>query len=55
MAPLIGFFGGALWGVLQAKRKGGNGKDMAQYAVGFGIAFALLALFIAIIFARATA
>ncbi len=52
MAPLIGLVGGALWGVYRAKSRGGNRKDMAQYAAGFGIAGCLLGLFAAILIAR---
>lgn len=35
---------GAVIGGLTAKRRGGNRLDIAQYAVGFAIAFALLGL-----------
>ncbi len=52
MAPLIGLAIGALTGATVAKRRGGNGLDMAQYAAGFGILFALIGLFVAIILAR---
>lgn len=37
-------FGAAL-GAVTAKRRGGNGLDIAQYAAGFAIAFAILGLF----------
>lgn len=43
---------GALFGAFKSKRQGGNGKDMAQYAAGFGILFAVLGLFLAILLAR---
>lgn len=52
MAPLIGLAFGAVIGATVARRKGGNGLDMAQYAAGFGILFALIGLFVAIILAR---
>lgn len=52
MAPIIGLALGALTGAMIAKRKGGNGLDMAQYGAGFGILFALIGLFVAIILAR---
>lgn len=35
---------GAIWGAVVARRRKGNRLDMAQYAVGFGIAFGLAAL-----------
>jgi hypothetical protein len=43
---------GAGWGGYLAKKRGGNGKDMAQYAAGFGTLFALLGLAATIIIAR---
>jgi hypothetical protein len=53
---VIGGFGlGAILGALAAKRRGGKGADMAQYAVAYGIAFALLGLVLTIIIARSTA
>lgn len=36
---------GVVYGALLARRRGGKGLDMAQYAAGYGIALALLALF----------
>lgn len=36
---------GAIVGALTAKRRGGNGLDIAQYATGFAIAFAIVGLF----------
>ena len=53
MAPLFGMVFGALLGAVVAKRKGGNGLDMAQYAGGFAIIFGLIGLFVAIYLARA--
>lgn len=35
---------GAIWGALVARRRKGNRLDMAQYAVGYGIATGLAAL-----------
>lgn len=55
MAPVIGLVIGALIGAIVAKRRGGNGLDMAQYAGGFAIIFAVLGLFLAIYLARAAA
>lgn len=43
---------GVLIGALQAKRRGGNRLDMAQYGAGYGFAFFLVALVIWIIFMR---
>lgn len=37
---------GIILGALTAKRRGGNRLDMAQYAAGYGIAFAILGLFL---------
>lgn len=52
MAPVIGLVFGAVLGAVVARRKGGNGLDMAQYSAGFAILFALIGLFVAIILAR---
>ena len=43
---------GILLGVLTARRRGGNRKDMAQYGAGFGIAFFLLGMLVTLIIAR---
>lgn len=55
MAPVIGMFIGAVTGAIVAKRKGGRGLDMAQYAGSFAILFGLIGLFVAIILARSAA
>lgn len=39
-------------GLVTAKRRGGNGLDLAQYAAGFGIAFAILGLFVTVLIDR---
>lgn len=39
-------FIGAIYGAFLAKRRGGKGLDMLQYAAGFGILFAVIGLFI---------
>lgn len=52
MIVLAGFVIGALWGGFLARRRKGNRFDIAQYALSFGIAFALLALFLAIFLDR---
>ncbi|AMY68973.1 hypothetical protein [Frigidibacter mobilis] len=52
MIVLAGFGIGVLWGGLLARRRKGNRFDIAQYALSFGIAFALLALFVSIFIDR---
>ncbi len=52
MIVIAGFLLGASWGAFLAKRREGTRADMAQYAAGFGIAFALLGLFLTIFIAR---
>lgn len=39
---------GILLGLRTARQRNGTGLDMAQYGAGFGIAFAILGLFVAI-------
>ncbi len=55
MIVVVSALAGIVWGGYQAKRRGGNRKDMAQYAAGYGIAFALLGLFAAVILERLVA
>jgi len=55
MAPVIGIVLGAVTGAIVAKRKGGRGLDMAQYAGSFAILFGLIGLFVAVILARSAA
>ncbi len=55
MAPVIGLVLGAVTGAIVAKRKGGRGLDMAQYAGSFAILFGLIGLFVAIFLARSAA
>lgn len=43
---------GAIWGGLLARRRGGNRLDIAQYAAGFAILFAILGLFATIFLER---
>ena len=52
MIIAAGLFSGAFVGAFTAKRRGGKGLDMAQYAAGFGIAFMLVGLFLTIILER---
>ena len=47
-----GFLIGAAWGGYVAKKRGGNWKDMAQYGAAYGIALALVALFLSIFLYR---
>ena len=46
---------GIVLGVLSARRRNGNRLDMAQYAVGYGIAFAIFGLFLGIVIERLAA
>ena len=43
---------GAIIGGLQARKRKGNGLDVAQYAAGYAIAFALLGLIVTVIIHR---
>ena len=47
-----GFLLGAAWGSFLAYRRKGSRWDMAQYAGGFGIFFAIIALFLNIFLLR---
>ncbi|MDT0684135.1 hypothetical protein RM543_15725 [Roseicyclus sp. F158] len=44
MITLLAGVIGAVWGGVLAKKRGGKGLDIAQYAAGFGIAFGITAL-----------
>jgi len=48
MIVLAGLVLGAVWGVLTARRRGGNRLDMAQYGAVWGIIGALAGLFLTI-------
>jgi hypothetical protein len=52
MIVIAGFLLGAGLGAWKAKRRGGTAADMAQYAAAFGIALALLGLFLTIFIER---
>ena len=52
MIVLAGLLAGAAWGAWLARRRGGTRADIAQYAAGFGIAFAILGLFLTIFIER---
>ncbi|WP_300066740.1 hypothetical protein [uncultured Ruegeria sp.] len=43
---------GAILGALTARKRNGNAADMAQYAAGFGIAFALAGLIVSMVLVR---
>lgn len=45
MIALVAGFGGAIVGAITAKRRNGTAADIAQYAAGFGIAFAIAGVF----------
>lgn len=48
MIVIGGFLLGAALGAVSARRRGGKPADMAQYAAAYGIALALLGLFLTI-------
>lgn len=48
MIVLAGLVLGAVWGVVQAKKRGGNRADMAQYGAVWGIIGGLAGLFLTI-------
>ena len=52
MVVLVSAVLGIVLGGYQAKKRGGNRKDIAQYATAYGIAFALVGMVIAIILDR---
>lgn len=52
MIVFIFAFFGACWGAFLARKRKGNGKDMAQYGAAFGIAFAIVGLFLSIFLTR---
>ncbi|WP_299566609.1 hypothetical protein [uncultured Sulfitobacter sp.] len=52
MIVIFGALVGAAWGGYLAKKRGGNKKDIAQYATSSAIVFGLLALFLSILLAR---
>jgi len=50
--PIGGLILGVLFGAFRARQKGGNRLDMAQWAAGFGILFAIIGLFVLIFVER---
>ncbi|MGR3365211.1 MAG: hypothetical protein ACU0CY_13650 [Maritimibacter harenae] len=43
---------GALLGAYQARKRGGQRLDLAQYATAYGLAFAILGLFVTVFLSR---
>lgn len=50
--PLGGILIGAVLGAFRARRQGGTGLDMAQWAAVYGILFGLIGLFVLIFIER---
>ena len=49
MIPIVSALIGGLLGARAAKKRGGKGLDIAQYATAFAIAFALLGVIFGIV------
>lgn len=49
MIVFIAVLCGAVLGAYTARRRGGSGLDIAQYAAGYGIAFGVLGLLLTIV------
>ena len=45
----LGVLGGAIWGALLARKRGGNRMDVAQYGAGFAIMWGLIGLIATIV------
>lgn len=43
---------GALTGLFAARKRRGNRKDMAQYAVGYAMAFAIVGMILTVVIER---
>ena len=52
MFVIAGAVLGILIGVLTAKKRGGKPADMAQYGAGFGIALAIVGVFVTVVVHR---
>ncbi|MEM1361567.1 MAG: hypothetical protein AAGF94_07595 [Pseudomonadota bacterium] len=52
MIVIAGAVLGGSWGAWLARKRGGKPADMAQYAAGYAIAFALLGLFVTVLIDR---
>jgi len=55
MIAVISALIGVGFGIRSARRREGNRLDIAQYAAGYGIAFAIAGLFLGILFERLVA
>ncbi len=55
MIMIVSTLVGIAFGVNSARRRNGNRLDMAQYAAGYGIAFAIFGLFLGIVIERLAA
>ncbi|MBT9382380.1 hypothetical protein KM176_00775 [Pseudooceanicola sp. CBS1P-1] len=53
MLALAGLIIGALFGGLRARRRGGDRRDIWQYAIVHAMLFALVGLFLSILLTRA--
>ncbi len=52
MIVIITVLLGVIWGVMSARRRGGNAKDLAQYAAAHAIAFGLVGVIVTLIVHR---
>lgn len=52
MIIIAGFVLGAAYGARKARKAGGKRLDLLQYGAGFGIAFALVGLFVTLVLDR---
>lgn len=52
MIVIAGVVLGGLFGGLMARRRGGAGLDIAQYAAGYAILFGVLGMFVTILIER---
>lgn len=52
MIVIAGFLLGAIWGGWIARRRKGKPADIAQYAAVYGIAFAIVGMFVTIFVER---
>ena len=52
MIIIAGFVLGAAFGARKARKAGGKRLDLMQYGAGFGIAFALVGLFVTLVLDR---
>jgi hypothetical protein len=52
MIVIAGALVGGSYGAWLASRRGGSAADIAQYAAGFAIAFALLGVFVTVFMSR---